>query len=154
MSRSSGNDEAGCRRPGGALTTGQAARYCFVTSDTIANWIKSGLLRAQRTAGGQYRILLGELREFMLSRGMSTHLLDDQVGHRPPCWVFRAGDAGAETSACRDCIVQFLGVRNCYRLMAMRPGEERPCRDCAACPYFQRWGEEAPDDGEPVKEVS
>ena len=58
-----------------AVSTGEAARYCFVTSDTIVNWIKAGLIRAQRTAGGQYRILLRDLRDFMEERGMNTSLL-------------------------------------------------------------------------------
>ena len=78
-----------------ALTTGQAAKCCFVTSDTMVNWIKADLLRAQRTAGGQYRILLSDLRAFMCSRGMSTELLDDAPGDRPMCWEFHAvSDAG------------------------------------------------------------
>ena len=59
-----------------AVSTGQAARYCFVTSDTIVNWIKAGHLAAQRTAGGQYRILIADLRSFMQSRGMSNRLMD------------------------------------------------------------------------------
>ena len=38
------------------LTTGQAARLCSVTPDTVLKWIKKGRLRGVRTAGGHYRI--------------------------------------------------------------------------------------------------
>ena len=38
------------------LTTGQAAKLCSVTPDTILKWLKRGRLNGVRTAGGHYRI--------------------------------------------------------------------------------------------------
>ena len=68
-----------------AYSTGQAARYCFVTSDTILNWIHKGSLQAQRTAGGQYRIRREDLLRFMRVHGMSTELLErEQMGLESP----------------------------------------------------------------------
>jgi excisionase family DNA binding protein len=50
------------------LTTGQAARYCLVSPDTIVKWIKAENLPAQRTIGGQFRIFVNDLRQFMAQR--------------------------------------------------------------------------------------
>lgn len=128
-----------------ALTTGQAAEYCFVTPDTIGNWIKSGHLPAQRTVGGQYRILVEDLRGLMASRDMCTDRLDAEQQLRLPCWESQATCQVADASgtACQDCIVRFLGALHCFKLMAMRPESER--RDCSDCPYYQRWGESPRD---------
>lgn len=128
-----------------ALTTGQAANCCFVTPDTIVNWIKSGLLPAQRTAGGQFRILSRDLRTFMKSKGMSTEVLDeDNRSHRPMCWQFHSNrKAGSrKTALCEGCLVKFLGVVNCFKLMGMRPQEGGQYRDCLECGYFKKWGDE------------
>jgi excisionase family DNA binding protein len=123
-----------------ALTTGRAAEYCFVTADTIANWIRSGLLPAQRTAGGQYRILAGDLHAFMTARGMSTAALEEEEEiERVPCWEFRRG-ASFAGAGCDDCVVRHLKVLDCFKLMAMRSAGGWPVRDCADCPYFLRYG--------------
>ena len=137
-----------------ALTTGQAARCCFVTSDTIVNWIKAGLIRAQRTAGGQYRILLSDLRVFMCSRGMSTELLDDGPGDWPMCWEFHLGtDAGnLDRSACDGCLVKSLGVLNCFKLMGLRPGKGHLHKNCEECDYFRRWGDTLKED-KPIQRI-
>ena len=124
-----------------ALTTGQAARYCFVTPGTMVNWIKADLLPAQRTGGGQYRILLRDLRVFMDSRGMSTELLDAEPECRPMCWQFFGGDTGRH-AACDGCLVKFLGVLNCFRLMGMNPDEKRRMEGCEDCEYYHRWSGE------------
>jgi excisionase family DNA binding protein len=122
-----------------ALTTGQAATYCFVTAETIANWIRAGLLPAQRTAGGQYRILPTDLREFMAGKGMSTEALEKEAVTRVPCWEFRAGGAAADPR-CDECLVQHLKVLDCFKLMAMRSSGGWPARECVDCPYFRRYG--------------
>jgi excisionase family DNA binding protein len=48
-----------------SLTTGQAARYCYVSQPTIVNWIKKGKLKAYATPGGHYRILLADFLSFL-----------------------------------------------------------------------------------------
>jgi excisionase family DNA binding protein len=122
-----------------ALSTGQAAEYCFVTADTIANWIRAGHLPAQRTAGGQYRILTRDLRTFMIGKGMSTAALEGDSDDRVPCWEFRAGES-ENGSKCEECIVRHLKALDCFKLMGMRSSGGWPERDCADCPYFQRYG--------------
>jgi excisionase family DNA binding protein len=127
------------RRRRRALSTGQAAKCCFVTADTIANWIRGGLLRAQRTAGGQYRILTEDLRVFMAARGMSTDALEEGEPSRVPCWELRAATATADPR-CDTCIVRHLKVLDCFKLMGMRPADGWPVRDCAECEVFLRHG--------------
>jgi len=144
-SQSTAVDEASMNRQFLALSTGQAARYCFVTPGTMVNWIKAELLPAQRTGGGQYRILLQDLRTFMHSRGMSTERLDAAPEDRPMCWQFFTGDAGPK-AACDGCLVKFLGVLNCFRLMGMNPEEEGRPEGCEDCEYYQRWSNEPDQD--------
>ena len=117
-----------------ALTTGQAARCCFVSPDTILNWIKAGRLVAQRTVGGQYRIRASSLRDFMRSMEMSTDVLDGHQNTRPMCWAFHEG-----RKACSGCLVKYLGVRDCFKLMGMRP-EADSQKDCEKCEFYQRFG--------------
>ena len=122
------------------LTTGQAARCCLVSADTVVNWIKAGKLTAQKTVGGQYRIRLEDLKEFMREQGLDP-VDSDPADARPMCWRFHAdrGGASAGLFSCDDCLVKHLGVRDCFKLMGMRPASGRTDHGCEGCPYFQRW---------------
>jgi excisionase family DNA binding protein len=122
-----------------ALSTGQAARYCYVTSYTIVNWIHSGKLKAQKTAGGQYRIRLGELREFMRENEMQTDLLDEEENVRPYCWEFHC-QLGTHLSACDDCLVYRSGAERCYELRGEVSLSECLFNDCTNCEHYQNWG--------------
>lgn len=53
-----------------ALSTTKVAMMLGVTSQTIANWIDQGQLRASRTPGGHRRIGSGDLEDFLAERGM------------------------------------------------------------------------------------
>lgn len=122
-----------------ALSTGQAARYCYVTSYTIVNWIRTGKLKAQKTAGGQYRIRVGELREFMRGNDMRTDLLEEEQNIRPYCWEFHC-QPGEEIPACERCLVHRSGAENCYELRRVIPSTECLFDDCTSCGYYQTWG--------------
>jgi excisionase family DNA binding protein len=130
------------------LTTGQAARYCLVSPDTIVKWIKAKRLPAQRTVGGQFRIFVDGLRQFMVENEMSTELLDAECDCRPYCWEYHRwvrGAAGTSGSACSRCPVYRTKALNCFELRAISVGcgcEDRKCEDCA---YFKAWAE--PTDG-------
>lgn len=128
-----------------ALSTGQAARYCYVTSYTIANWIKSGRLKAQKTMGGQYRILVGDLRQFMIANNMRTDLLDEEHQTRPYCWEFHCNrDDRAKGDApprCAQCIVKLSGALNCYALkQVMAKDDPSNIPNCLNCEYYKAWG--------------
>lgn len=139
-----------------AVSTGEAATFCFVTSDTIVNWIKSGLIRAQRTAGGQYRILVHHLREFMDEREMDTSLLDHTYDLHRFCWQYRLDRSqdNKMQERCDDCLVKFLGALNCYRFMRLRMSTNGRERDCANCDYFRLWGRSGADQSDEGKERS
>ncbi len=54
------------------LTTGQIARHCHVTPETVANWIKRGQLKAGTTPGGHYRVPSDELANFCKEHGFTV----------------------------------------------------------------------------------
>ncbi len=125
-----------------ALTSGQAAKYCYVTSDTIVNWIKAKCLPAQRTMGGQYRILVEDLRHFMSRHGMSTELLDEECETRMYCWEFSAsldrGNTGIR-DYCENCIVRKSMAFNCFVLRFALPDQKWLLPNCHECEYFKKW---------------
>jgi excisionase family DNA binding protein len=122
-----------------ALSTGQAARYCYVTSYTIVNWIRTGKLKAQRTAGRQYRIRVEELREFLRENDMRTDLLEEEQHIRPYCWEFHC-EPGEDTPVCDSCLVRRSGAENCYELRAMIPLSKCRFHECASCEYLTEFG--------------
>lgn len=124
------------------LTTSQAARYCLVSPDTIVKWIKANNLPAQRTIGGQFRILVDGLRQFMVRNEMSTELLDAELDCRPYCWEFhREGRKGSSTHAapCSECPVYRTKALNCFELRAINVDRRWGRRRCEDCEYFRRW---------------
>ena len=126
-----------------ALSTGQAARYCYVTSDTILNWIRTNQLKAQRTAGGQFRILVADLRRFMTQTGMDTALLDQEADLRSYCWAFHdeiGSPAGsAAPRVCEECLVRRSGTLNCWELHPLLPLTARRVERCGDCAYYARF---------------
>jgi len=126
-----------------AFSTGQAARFCYVTSGTILNWIRSGRLDAQRTAGGQYRVPADELRGFMVRNGMNTRLLDAEEDERPYCWEYhcqissRYGSPSLEV--CGQCLVHRSGTSNCWELHGLLPITARRFDRCEECEYYSRF---------------
>ncbi len=133
-----------------AFSTGQAARFCYVTSETILNWIRSNRLKAQRTAGGQYRILLDDLREFMHESGMSTALLDTEKGVRPYCWEFHCQVTArynrSSREVCEGCLAHRSGTLYCWELHGLLPVTRRRFDRCIECDYYRSWGSSGRDD--------
>lgn len=125
------------KEPGAAYSTGQAARYCYVTSDTILNWIHNGSVTAQRTAGGQYRITREHLLAFMHSHGMRTDLLMAECDVRPHCWEFHcSGELDARCLGCPACRSRAI---DCFELRGVEPSREHLLPSCTACDYFERY---------------
>jgi len=137
------------------LTTGQAARLCAVTPDTVLKWIKKGKLPATRTAGGHYRVSLPDLDPFMAGFGQKSPntlagpstpspSLESGTKEGPeevPCWEFLS-DNGEVRQACRQCVVYRVKATRCF-LMAGLDSDvghahqfcEGSCEDCV---YFRR----------------
>ena len=55
---------------GELITTGDVARVCSVTTETVVSWIKSGKLQACCTPGGRYRISLKDCVSFLSEYGL------------------------------------------------------------------------------------
>ncbi len=118
------------------LSTGQAAKVCSVTPDTILKWIRSGRLSAQRTAGGHHRVDRQDLEE-ILRAGATT---DGQPqgngdGDFHFCWEHR-GDA-ALREGCQECVVYALRAQHCFEVVKLPSGVghaklfcEQSCDDC------------------------
>lgn len=61
------------------FTSGEAARICGVSADTVSRWFDSGLLKGYRLGrGGDRRIPYEDLRRFMLERNIPLDRLDDR----------------------------------------------------------------------------
>ncbi len=124
-----------------AVSSGEAARYCLVTPDTIVNWIASGHLPAQRTRGGQYRIRIDDLRGFMAEHGMRTDLLDEDLGLSPTCWEFWAsldqtGRCPPHAPTCAQCPVYRSRAGVCHEVRPLLPGGTVRAPACLDCIYF------------------
>ena len=123
-----------------AVSTGQAALYCFVSAGAVLHWIADGQLPAQRTPGGQYRILLADLRAFMVQHGMRTDSLDGDLRHLPFCWESWM-QAGKRTAGapCRDecaaCPVYRSGALLCHEIRPFLPSGTLRAKHCADCEY-------------------
>ncbi len=120
------------------LSTGQAAKYCLVTPDTIVNWIKRKHLPARKTPGGQFRILTNELREFMVERGMATDVLDGDDTNRHYCWENCQSSDVVPLLAlkCEDCLVRRTMALNCYELRSALSDQPEDLDMCIRCRYL------------------
>jgi excisionase family DNA binding protein len=114
-----------------------------VTSETILNWIHSKRLKAQRTAGRQFRIPLEDLRAFMIENAMSTALLDAEKDIRPYCWEFHcqvtAQYGHSSMGPCATCLVHRSGTLNCWELHGLLPVTRRRFDPCEKCEYHASW---------------
>ena len=126
------------------ITTGNAARLCSVTRDTILKWIKKGILKAVRTPGGHYRVLEESIRPFMAVH-TSIQTLEPVNGKESqtdmiPCWEYMSPD-GAVTESCQECLVYRAKALRCFEVAPL--GEDSGYRgkfcktSCQECEYFR-----------------
>lgn len=54
------------------LTSLEIAAICGVSTRTVSNWIREGVLAAHRTAGGHGRVSVEEVRRFLADRGLAV----------------------------------------------------------------------------------
>jgi excisionase family DNA binding protein len=139
----------------GLLTTGQAAKLCAVTPDTVLKWIKKGRLAATRTAGGHFRVALPDLRPFLAGFGQPETgpqdrtlplLIPSQDGTKEdhgeaPCWEFLADD-GEVREACRQCVVYRVRATRCFLMAGLETDVGHSLQfcegSCENCGYFRR----------------
>lgn len=137
------------------LTTGQAAKLCAVTPDTVLKWIKKGRLKATRTAGGHYRVAMPDLRPFMAGFGQEENALATVTVRTPvssqkgketadeaaSCWEYLAVN-GTIQEECKQCVVYRVRATRCF-LMAGLEGDighsKQFCKgSCDDCVYYRR----------------
>lgn len=125
---------------GKLMTTGEAARLCSVTPDTILKWIRSGKLPASRTAGGHHRVKQNDLMK--LTQADAESPKSSWPGKETPlryCWEYNG--KGKLLDGCRDCIVYEMRARRCYEVVerAHQIGHQKVfCKKtCEECDYYQ-----------------
>jgi excisionase family DNA binding protein len=126
------------------LSTGQAAKLCSVTPDTVLKWIKKGRLAARRTAGGHYRIERREL-EPLIASPQPTECQSLALAEHDPqglhCWEYLS-DRGTVRDQCRQCVVYRVRAARCFLMAGLEPdvGHAREfCEGtCDECVYY-RW---------------
>ena len=126
------------------LTTGQAAKYCSVTPDTILKWIKKGRLHGVRTAGGHYRIQRRDI-EGLTAAPTSVASPPSQPTQRRSqtlrCWEYLS-DRGAVRDDCRQCVVYRVRATRCFLVADLEADVghvRRFCQgSCEDCGYYRR----------------
>ena len=131
------------------LSTGQAARLCSVTPDTVLKWIKRGRLEAVRTAGGHYRIDVSELDPFMASPSRNEAQLPAiraaaepvETSRNTKCWEYLSTE-GKVRDDCRQCVVYRVRATRCFLVAGLEQdvGHARKfCHgSCEECAYFRQ----------------
>ena len=126
------------------LTTGQAAKLCSVTPDTILKWIKKGRLSGVRTAGGHYRINRRDIEPLFVSLRQAESELLQSKGHSPHglrCWEY-LGHRDAVKDDCRQCVVYRARATRCFLMAGLQADighARRFCRgSCEDCVYYRR----------------
>ncbi|MBI5501305.1 MAG: excisionase family DNA-binding protein [Deltaproteobacteria bacterium] len=124
------------------LTTGEAARVCAVTPDTVLKWIRSGRLKAQRTVGGHHRIRRQDLDRAIGTEAQFESRAEEAGATVAPlryCWEYNGG--GRLLEACRECAVYRMRAHRCYEVVqhARAVGHKKAfCRKtCADCEYYR-----------------
>jgi len=125
------------------ISTGQAAKLCSVTRDTVLKWIQSGYLPARRTAGGHHRISRGDLDRIVgLPADLEAPAPIEERTISPDikfCWEHHGN--GEVTDECRACAVYAMRAQRCYEVLRLAPETVQSgikCqRECSECGYFE-----------------
>lgn len=120
------------------LTTGQAAKLCMVTPDTILKWVKQGHIPSRRTVGGHYRIRRSDLTRFAPP---AKETAPGTKRHFQYCWEYNSQE-GEPLPDCLRCVVYATRAYRCYELLKVAPeighGKLFCKKSCEACDYYQR----------------
>ena len=126
------------------ISTGQAARLCSVTPDTILKWIKKNKLDAVKTAGGHYRVFKDELKPYMLEHISVHSTVTISESEAEPiqinyCWEFHA-ENGRTTENCKECIIYKSKAQKCYLMAGMGDdvghAQNFCTKSCYECEFF------------------
>ena len=126
------------------LTTGEAAKLCSVTPDTVLKWIRKGRLPAGRTAGGHFRVDRRHL-EPLIHRSLPTEpkpsAVQDRVASPMRCWEY-LGNPETVREDCKQCVVYQVRAARCFLMTGLEPEighAKRFCdNSCQDCVYYRR----------------
>jgi excisionase family DNA binding protein len=128
------------------LTTGEAARLCSVTPNTILRWVHAGRLKAATTSGGHHRISRSELVRFTALDKAPDSAVHAEKNYQY-CWEFHGKD-GVLPEGCLTCIVYRSRSGRCYQLakMTTKLGHSHlHCTEtCEECEYYREMQEKRP----------
>lgn len=120
------------------LTTGEAARLCSVTPNTILRWVRDGRLPAATTSGGHHRISRSELVRFTAFDKAADPAQRAEKNYQY-CWDFHS-ENGVLPEGCLTCIVYRSRSGRCYQLAKMpsKVGHSHlHCANtCEECEYY------------------
>lgn len=123
------------------ISTGEAAKLCSVTADTVLKWIKRGRLRAQQTVGGHYRIDREDLKRFKLTSTSPRERRPAYERQFRYCWEYNSED-GRPLPGCLACAVYSTRAQRCYEVikLAAENGHQKLfCTgSCETCDYYKR----------------
>ncbi|MBI4677131.1 MAG: excisionase family DNA-binding protein [Elusimicrobia bacterium] len=129
------------------LSTGQAARLCSVTRDTVLKWIKLGKLKAVQTPGGHYRVRRASIRPYISTEPASQDPKRDSKT-LSFCWEYHSGGRDLERH-CRECIVFKSQAQKCFLMAGLGAQAGHAgvhCKDnCYECEYFRFINAEPPN---------
>jgi len=118
------------------VSTGQAAKLCSVTPDTILKWIKNNKIEAVQTAGGHYRITKDKLKPYMVVSLEEVQETTHQIDY---CWQYHA-DKNNINENCRECMIFKSKAEKCYLVAGLgeNAGHAQTfcTTSCYECEYF------------------
>jgi excisionase family DNA binding protein len=125
------------------LTSGQAAKLCSVTRDTILKWIKQGKFPARRTAGGHYRIRRRDIQHLMVARGNPSVNEEGRLEGRSfqYCWEYNSGSQES-LHKCKECVVYRARAFRCYEVIKLGGdighAMQFCSKTCDECDYYNQ----------------
>ncbi len=127
---------------GPTLSTGQAAKLCSVKADTVLKWVRAGRLRAERTAGGHFRIDEKDLNALLGAKRANAPRRQAEPNTTPlRCWEYLS-NCGEIRRECRDCVVYRVRAAQCFEVAGVADNighAKKFCgTSCDQCTYYQR----------------
>jgi excisionase family DNA binding protein len=120
------------------VSTGQAAKLCSVTPDTVLKWIKNKRVEAVKTAGGHYRITKEKLKPYMVE-SLESEPPDTKPIKINYCWEYHSQNDSVNES-CRDCMIFKSKAEKCFLMAGLgkQAGHAQTycSSSCYECEYF------------------
>lgn len=125
------------------LTSGQAAKLCSVTPDTVLKWIKQGKIPARRTAGGHYRIRRRDIQHLVVAQDSPSLEKGEPLEGRSfqYCWEYNS-ESQESLHECMECVVYRTRAFRCYEVIKLGSdighGKQFCKETCEECDYYNR----------------